>query len=202
MNWYKITQSGLWEDIEEKTRNSDAFGIETYFNRSKFTKNYGWAIPSKEAIEGIKKFVGNNKVIEVGSGLGLWAKLLQDAGVHVTATDLSLNPLSEEGKGNRYIDTTNTFTDVEEIGNIDAIEKYRDHSALLMVWPPYDDPMADESLKAFQGDKLIFIGEGQGGCTGGEGFFCTLANEWTDRGYINIPNWDGIHDYIHLFTKN
>ena len=48
--------------------------------REKYTANISWAIPSDEAISAISIFVGNETIIEIGAGLGYWAKLLQDKG--------------------------------------------------------------------------------------------------------------------------
>ena len=49
------------------------------------TENYGWAVPAEKAIEKIKTFVVNDKVVEIGSGYGLWAKLMQDAGIQIVS---------------------------------------------------------------------------------------------------------------------
>ena len=77
----------------------------------------------------------------------------------------------------------------------------------MMVWPPYDDPFAYKSLSAFRGNKLIFIGEGAGGCTGDDDFFNLLCSQWQEvtnigpEDWEGIPNWHGIHDRLHLYSR-
>jgi hypothetical protein len=52
-----------------------------------FKKDYAWSVPNKKAILKIKEFAQNQQILEVGSGLGLWACLLKEAGVDIKATD-------------------------------------------------------------------------------------------------------------------
>ena len=54
--------------------------------RDYFTQNYGWSVPTEESIGKLKEFIGGDSVLSVGSGYGLWTKLLQDIGVNATAT--------------------------------------------------------------------------------------------------------------------
>jgi len=219
MNWYKISQQDdLWDkikkygphgeseelaikDIMEKMNLSRDEAIK-YFNendflsdfyrRDAFVKNYGWGTPTKEAIEKIKQFVRNDTILEIGSGSGLWAKLLKDEGLNIIATN---KPFEKKE------DYKTKFTDVQELNHLRAIQKYGYHNVLMISWPLYDDPMAYESLKDFQGNKLIFIGEEQGGCTGCDNFFDLLNQEWKLYETINLPNWYGIYDSLLLFVR-
>lgn len=219
MNWYR-TAMGLWEDVEKygpsgaKNRSIEELskmypGIDkerlldwqkgdnyfSYDRGEKFRQEYAWAVPTKKAIEEIKQFVGNEQVIEIGAGLGLWAKLLQDIGIHVVPID------TFTGRGKYYPENRIPYTDVEEIGHTDALHKYPSHRVLMLVWPPYDDPMAYETLKNFTGNKLIYVGESGGGCTGDDKFCYLLGSEWQEVKQINIPQWMGIHDYLWLYVR-
>ena len=71
----------------------------------------------------------------------------------------------------------------------------------MMSWPPYDNPMAYESLKAFRGNKIIYIGEGSGGCTGCDKFHNELNNNWNAMGTVGIPSFDGIYDQLYLYGR-
>lgn len=164
--------------------------------RDYFINNYGWSVPVQSAITKLKGFVGDNTVLSVGSGYGLWSKLLQDAGINVVATTLA----PEEGDV-QMPRKDHSFTDVENLSHSDAINKYPQANVLMMSWPPYSDPMAYESLKNFRGNKLIYIGEGYGGCTGCDDFHNLLENKWKDVGVLDIPQWQGIHDDLRLFVR-
>ena len=150
MNWYKkykIAEEATLDflkEIKEIGPSEDQYGfsMSEWGKRNDFTGNYGWSVPNEEAIESIKEFVGNELVLEVGSGLGMWAKLFQSEGIRITPTDLSLN-LDK----NHYVKKNKGFVDVEEIDGNEAIKKYGDHTVLMMSWPPYDDPFAYNVLK-------------------------------------------------------
>lgn len=216
MNWFQKRCMGLWEDIEKQgPPQSDRFSLEGYRRRIEFLKNFGYAIPSKESIEHLNNFVGTDAVLEVGAGRGLWAKLMQDIGMDVTATDqfsgripsdeLSENLVHEDNpywkpEADEKFDRSN-FTDVIQIEGIEAIGKFLDKNVLLMIWPPYDEPMATDMVKAFIGNKLILIGEGHGGCTGANCLWELLEQEWNFVEKVDIPQWAGMHDRIMLYTR-
>jgi len=115
------------------------------YRRPNFTKYYSWAVPCREALIEIKKFVENDKCLEVGSGL--WAHLLQLSGIDIVATD---NKLEKYPK----------FW-IEELNANDAMVKYNDRNVLFLSWSRINP------TENFNGSKIIFIGENKGGCTKG-----------------------------------
>ena len=206
MSWYKkykISEketldflSGIKElgPQDYSKENQNLYG--DYQRRRNFIHEYGWSVPNEEAINSIKDFVENDSILEIGSGLGTWAKLLQSEGISVTPTDLSLDP-----KENPYIIEKKPYTNVDQINADKAIKKYGNHKVLMMVWPPYDSPMAYNALKLFAGDKLIFVGEGHGGCTADGNFFNLLESDWNHVENVFIPRWSGIHDSLSLYKR-
>jgi len=195
----KKDQSGL-NFFDENWKMGDDF-IKNYgkewIKREEFVKDYSWSVPTEEAIKKLKTFIGGKKVLEVGSGLGLWAKLLQLSGVHMTPTD----SFESHGTGKAKRDPYRQFTDVENIKGTKAVKKYSDHSVLFLSWPPYDKPLAASALKRFTGDKVIYIGEGSGGATGNDEFHKILDRDFTEVDSINIPRWTGINDRITLWER-
>lgn len=134
----------------------------------KWRRKYSYAIPSNDIHAKIKLFCGN-KIIEMGSGTGYWAKYLSQFEIDVLAYDT--------------IDTRSTFCDdvyYHEIveGGPEVLDKVSKDRALFLCWPPYDDPFAYNCLKAYKGNYLIFVGEGYGGCTGDDNFFNLIEKEW------------------------
>lgn len=192
---YGITPEELINRIKDSHPDSNRNPYLAEFSkRDYFSTEYGWSVPSKEAIEELKEFVGGDQVVEIGSGHGLWAKLMQDIGIQVTPTDYF------EGRG-EYTAKKDSFTEVEDLQNLEALQKYSGYNVLMMSWPPYDSPMANETLSAFKGNKLIFIGEGYGGCTADDDFFDQLEKEWERIKGIQIPKWEGIHDGIDIWVR-
>lgn len=172
--------------------------IPEHYRKDYFQGNYGWSVPTEESINKLKQFIGDDIVLEIGSGYGLWAKLLQDIEIKVIPT----TRVSKEDDFH-VPRKDHSFTKVENLIHSDAIQKYPQANVLMMSWPPYSDPMAYEALTNFQGNKIIYIGEGSGGCTGCDNFHELLYREWQEVEdiQIDIPQWQGLHDRVELFVR-
>ena len=147
-------------------------------------------VPDKIAINAIINFYKNNKInylLELGSGLGLWAALLIKGGLTVKATD-------KKGK-------TEPYTDIEQLQAIDAVEKYQDADCLFICWPAYNKSYAADSVKLFNGKYIIYIGEGREGCTANDEFFDILEKDWIREQMLDIKNWWGIHDRMRFYAR-
>lgn len=167
-----------------------------YEARDSFTKNFGWAIPSPEAIDSIVRFAGSEQILEVGSGLGLWAGLVRAHGGSIRPVDT----FESHGTSPHA-----TFVLTEEIGGVAAIQKYNP-KVLMMCWPGYDESFASQVLEAFEtyaspDARFIYIGEGQGGCNADDMFFQMLDQSWDLVERIEIPQWWGIHDCLNLYRR-
>jgi hypothetical protein len=83
----------------------------------------------------------------------------------------------------------------------EALEAFgQGHDTLMLCWPPYNDSMAYEALRAFKGAKLIYIGESDG-CNATDAFFKLVEKKWVEVKVINIPQWFGLHDHLFLYKK-
>jgi hypothetical protein len=184
------------EEAEEYVR-GNIRGI----RRDYFVSNYGWSVPTEDITTKLAQFIGNDTVLEVGSGYGLWSKLLNDMGVNTIATTRRSD---NEQDATHMPQKDRSFTDVENIKNLDAVEKYPQANVLMMSWPPYNDAMAYQTLKNFKGNKIIYIGEGSGGCTGCDRFHNLLNKEWKevyDFDVEDLPQWAGLHDAVYLYVR-
>jgi hypothetical protein len=187
----------LWKMIRYYTPNSTDTKITTYTKSdythinewSIYTVHFGYAIPSKEAIQKIKQFVNNDELLEIGAGLGLWSYLLLCNNVKVHVTD-------------SYVDDWNCcrgykFTPVEHIEGIDALEKYKT-KCLMLIWPDLSR-MAYEMLQIFKGNKFIYIGEERDDLSAEDKFFDLLEKKWKLIDKIYIPRFH--KDYVHLYEQ-
>ena len=195
--WDKIKEHGptelIWTELPEKRRigrwPEGRNDINEYYRRKHFTENYSWAVPTQKVIDDLKRFVGNDTVLEIGSGKGLWAYLLKSIGINVIATDIK-----------KY---QSSFTDIEEMDSIKAVNKYLNANVLMFIWPSYDESWAYEALKNFHGNKVIYIGEGVGGCTGDDNL-CNLLSEkfqLINDTEDNLLQWHAIYDRVYLYTR-
>jgi hypothetical protein len=73
---------------------------------------------------------------------------------------------------------------------------------LFLSWPPYGSDMGGKCVRRHQGDTIIYIGEGEGGCTGGTSMWKRLRKEWTPVGTHDIPHWNSVHDAITIYQRS
>ncbi len=73
---------------------------------------------------------------------------------------------------------------------------------LMLCWPPYAEPMGFHALKGFRGDRLVYIGERYGGCTGDDAFHELLEAEWDTISEHALPQWEGINDRLFIYQRN
>lgn len=190
---YDYAQINNW-DLE---RFSDEFLIlkERDFLRQK----YAYAIPNIEAIEVI---CSHSPIMEIGSGTGYWASLIDQEGGEIIATEIAgKNPYFKDRKEDGYI---GSFYPVKLLDE-QAIS-VPDIFTLFICWPPYvseEDPydMAFEYLNLYRGDVFIYIGESRGGCTGGDDLFELLEQKWHLERTVFIPQYPAIHDFLAVYRR-
>lgn len=156
---------------------------------------YGFAIPTSRAITQIKKL---GPVLEIGSGNGYWAHELRKAGADVVATDL------RPDAGLNDYPFQKQWTLVEEFEAVEAVRTFGKGRVLLVVWPCYNESWAYRALKAYRetgGTTLVYVGEGQGGCTADESFFDELGAHWTQDGSKSedLLSWPLIYDEMRVY---
>lgn len=118
--------------------------------RSCFRRKYGYVIPLIDIFESIVRTIPKElTILEVGCGKGLLASLLRLHDYTVYATD----------SGEWYSSDDILFTSIEEIDNIEAIQKYNNANVLMISWAVKDSSMAFDSLVLFTGQYVINIGD-------------------------------------------
>ena len=154
--------------------NDKSFIYETALSYAKY---FSYVLPSLDNIKNIKEFLEQNKcpqILEIGSGMGLWATLLRRKEMQIIATD---------------IEVKDTYTEVKQINCGDAIEKYKS-CCLFLCWPD-KETIDSESLKKFKGNFIIYIGKSKGLETGNDGFFEELDNNWKLQKQEDVPvDWN------------
>lgn len=160
--------------------------------REKLVVKYAWAVPNASAL---KKLIEFSPIVEIGAGTGYWAALANSMGANVVPFDCA--PPDREHNHWRH---NKTYTKIYK-GGPDTLRLFSKKFNLFLCWPPYDDGMAGECLKNFKGSFLIYIGEGQGGCTGDDFFHNLLSKNWEEKEEIKTPQYSGMHDCMRIFAR-
>ena len=106
-----------------------------------FIYSYSWALPTMPILRTIQNFVGQEKILEIGAGTGLWCFLLKKLGVNIDAVD------NQDWEKNTI--EFEYWNDVEN-KSMDEIKKMiPKYKIIMMVWPTNKDESAYEYLKLF-----------------------------------------------------
>lgn len=176
-------------------------GTGTIVMRQEYCHTYTWAIPDPLSLAVVAEHLAPCAV-EIGSGTGYWAWQMEQLGVTMHCYDLLPPHLSRE---NIYHppESEQAFRSVYTTvlqGNHTMAAQHPD-CTLFLCWPPYESPMAADALRAYQGKKLVYIGEGQSGCCADDTFFALLDEAWELTDEHRPIQWSGIRDYIQVFER-
>ena len=163
--------------------------ISPFTARSELVVTHAWAIPTERAVATIAEHSPNG-VVEMGAGTGYWAWLLREQGVDVVAYDKA--PYKNSHANGRWSDVLP--------GRPPKLSRHPERT-LLLVWPPFWSVMAWNCLEHYAGSTVAYVGEGQGGCTGGDLFHDRLHDEFEQIAECAIPQWEGIHDYLTIHRR-
>lgn len=175
-------------------------------------KRFSWAIPNNDALKAIADHSPSG-VVEIGAGAGYWARMLREIGVDVIAydpqpKDSPWHVAGEKGGWSEVLTGDHTAV----IGHSDR--------TLLTVWPEYEALWSQQMLELYEGETVIYVGEGAGGCTGNDGFHALLGEgldcycfdractcppkpevKFTEVSGVSIPQWNGLHDYLNIYKR-
>lgn len=157
-------------------------------------------------------------VVEVGAGLGYWARLLADRGVDVVAYDIAPPPSPD----NRWFAGVHPWFPVAAADER-VVAEHPDRT-LVLIWPtPRQTWGADAALlhAASGGRRLVYVGEPPGGRTGDAGLHavlglvdrclacaygvldvpctCGVMAQWRLIEERPLPSWRGWDDRLYLF---
>ena len=176
-----------------RTQYVGGLGLDALRAGSKFRElarnRYAYAVPDDEALDAI---AACGPIIEIGAGLGYWAALLRARGADVVAFDDFSWDILHNGKEPKW-------TTIEE-GGTDAVRGHG-HRTLFLCWPPYSQSMARHALSCYKGGTVIYVGEGEEGCTGDEAFHEKLERHWRVVRVVNIPQMPYVHDRLWIYRR-
>lgn len=161
------------------------------------TGQYAWTVTDPPTVDFVAEHLGPD-AFDPLAGSGYWAYLLGQRGISVLASDLTP---PAEGSGNIYHKGTGTWVPVRRADAVDACREWGLGRALLLSWPPYDEPTGAAVLTAYLGDRVVYIGEGEGGCCGTDGMFDLFDREWVEVASHRPVQWYGLHDWVTVYER-
>jgi SAM-dependent methyltransferase len=167
---------------------------ETALNWWNLRTQYSYAVPNEAAL---RVLVKHSPIVELGAGTGYWAALATQVGADVIAFDIAPPVLGDER--NHYHKNRQLFFHVQEGDVAKAAEC--PNRTLFLCWPPYSEDMAHRALLAHAGQTVIYVGEGQGGCTGDDAFHELLESSFECIETVHIPQWYGLHDWMSVWRR-
>lgn len=158
--------------------------------RDDYVRRYAWTITHPATVGFVAAHSGG-RLVDPLAGTGWWAHILGEAGVDVIASDL-------EPGANTWSD--GLYATVSQGDAVDVVPHHRNRT-LLLAWPPYASDLGERILAAYPGRRVIYIGEGEGGCCADDGFFEALRRDWAEVDAHVPVQWDGIHDVITVYDR-
>ena len=174
----------------EVLKDPDAFA--KGLHRDDFVSKYAWSITDPISVA----FVAEHAVgglVDPMAGSGYWAYVLGQLDVDVVCYDIAPG-------SNPWHRDIELWVPIETLDGAEAVAKHPDRT-LLLAWPPYSVDVGARILRAYQGQRVIFIGEDDGGCTGDEDMHEMLNTGWHQIACHRPIQWWGLHDRITVFER-
>src|SRR5690606_38776917 len=58
-----------------------------HLSRHEFCTKITWGLPTTKTVKAVSSFIGDKTTLDIGSGHGLWARLLMDRGCKIISVD-------------------------------------------------------------------------------------------------------------------
>ena len=162
----------------------------------------GFALVSRAWVKPLAKFITttgpikDGRVVELMSGLGTLSYALIQEGLVVLPTD--------DDSWTAFSTTEKRWVHTMVLDAADAIMAFR-ADYYIMSWPNYQSDIAYKvlmALRKYRPDSyIIYIGEGDGGCTGDDMFYNEMQvvdNEEFEKVADMYNSFMGIHDRLWL----
>jgi hypothetical protein len=190
-NNYEGPQIGDW-----RSGGGDVW-MQAWALRKEWARLYSWSVPDPDSIAFVVKN-SNGAILDPMAGSGYWEYVLMQSGVDCVAFDR--HPPQSSSGDNQWHEGVEQHVRVRQREAAESAAMCEPERTLFLSWPPMDSG-AYEAVKAYRGNRVIYIGEGNGGCTADENFFTLIETSWKQTALHKIAQWSGIHDFITVFDR-
>jgi 5-methylcytosine-specific restriction endonuclease McrA len=167
----------------------------TFVGRINFIDKFGiFGLPNLLSLEKIVTYAVEkklNKIIDVGAGVGYISYGLKKV---IDSRNLNIEVVAVDN--NSFFHPDMQFRKWYPIQNIDALIYLKNVTGALIIlcWPNYSNSFAFDIAKlTLPHNEMIYIGEGQHGCTADDDFFDNFKIKRMDIPWVA---WWSIHDRV------
>lgn len=191
-------RGSLWrtpsvEGFGYRWTNGDYVRDESMPLRKDLASRFSWTITDPATVAFVAAHADAG-LIDPMAGTGWWAHVLAEYGVDTVCFDAA------PGTSNYHKDEA-LHVPVTRMDAAAAVAQHHGGRTLLLSWPPYDTADGVNALRAYRGDRVVFIGETDGGCCGDDDLFAELAAHWALVAEHTPVQWDGLHDVVNVFDR-
>lgn len=191
-----LHHDGLWGGDVVDTYGSLRRDHELSVDRFALCGQYSWTITDPDSVAFVLDRCGPI-VVDPLAGSGWWAHLL--AGEHVRVYASDLNP--PDGTDANHWHQTSSHLPIARSAAVQAVQEVPVTATLLLSWPPYATDAGCDALAAYPGNRVIYMGEGDGGCCGTDALFELFESGWNQVAVHRPVQYYGIHDYITVYDR-
>ena len=163
-------------------------------NRQLLVRKYCWTIPDPDTVAFVAKHARGSLVDPI-AGTGYWAYLLTQLEVDVACYDL--NPGAALLTNGWHGD--DLYAQISAKDCAEAVALHPDRT-LFLSWPPYAQDVGARILKAYKGNRVIYIGEDEGH-TGDDEMHLIIERHWTGVDSRQPVQFWGVHDRVTVYER-
>ncbi len=153
---------------------------------------YSEAIPTLDALELLASL---SPLVEIGAGAGYWARLLDDLGADIIATD------HVASQSNIWTSSSQPWTTVKVCDALDAVRQHG-HRNLFCCWPTRPHGYLEAALPAYIGQTLALITDGPiDPELGPDPLYSVLKRDWSLSQQLELPHWPARNDSLMIWRR-
>lgn len=155
--------------------------------RRRYEAEFG---PCKCTPKAIETLLPLSPLVQVGAGRGHWEHDLTCAGADVVAYEDSgvLRALSGVGLVGRILP-----------GGEDELKHHADKTLLLVYPPPGETAL--RWVEAYEGDDMVYVGEGRDGLNACDEFFDKLDEEWEVTTIMDLDPFPQCYERLYVLRR-
>lgn len=179
----------------DRESNDIIYGIKNaQTKRSEYAAKYGCAAWTEEALDTLAELA---PLIELGAGAGQWQRALHQK--HFPRAQM----ISFDNGSSVAPPADGLPNEVLPGDETELVKAVHSHRTLFLCYPPLDadSRLAINALRAYRGDRMVYVGEGRGGANAGNAFFEKLEREWVVEKTIALNPFPTNHERMFVLSR-